>query len=61
MRTRELVAADPKKFFMPSYVAQHGYMGMYLDVGKVDWKEVEEFIVDAYRLVAPKTLAKLLP
>jgi hypothetical protein len=56
----ELVASDPHKFFMPSYVAQHGYVGIYLD-GKVDWKEVEEFILDAYKLVAPKTLARQVP
>jgi len=28
-----LVASDPLQFFMPAYVAQHGYVGIYLDVG----------------------------
>ncbi len=54
----ELVASDPVKFFMPSYIAQHGYVGIYLDTGDIDWDEVRELIVDAYRLVAPKTLAR---
>jgi hypothetical protein len=53
----ELVAADPTKFFMPPYVAQHGYVGVYLDTGAVDWDEIRELITDAYRLVAPKKLA----
>ena len=55
-----LVASDPVKFFLPQYVAHHGYMGMHLDLGEVDWDEVREFVVDAYRLVAPKSLAKLV-
>ena len=56
----ELVASDPKKFFMPPYMAHHGYVGVYLDVGKVDWTEIAEFVVDAYKLAAPKKLAALV-
>jgi hypothetical protein len=55
-----LVASDPTKFFLPPYVAQHGYVGIYLDTGTVDWNEIRELVVDAYRLAAPKTLAKLI-
>lgn len=55
-----LVASDPDKFFMPPYVAHHGYVGIYLDTGAVDWAEVRELVVDAYRLAAPKQLAALL-
>jgi hypothetical protein len=47
---------DPEKFFRPPYVA-HGYVGVYLDTGAVDWDEVRELIIDAYRLAAPKKLA----
>ena len=56
----ELVASDPIKFFMPPYMAHHGYVGVYLDVGDVDWDEIRELITDAYRLAAPKKLVKLL-
>ena len=56
----ELVASDADKFFMPPYMAHHGYVGIYLDRGKVDWAEVRELVLDAYRLAAPKSLAKLL-
>jgi hypothetical protein len=54
----ELVASDPHKFFMPPYMAHHGYVGIYLDAGDVDWGEIREFILDAYRLAAPKKLAE---
>jgi hypothetical protein len=55
-----LVASDPVKFFMPPYMAHHGYVGVYLDTGDVDWEEIGELLTDAYRLAAPKKLAKLL-
>ena len=53
-----LVSSDPTRFFMPPYMAHHGYVGVYLDVDDVDWEEIRELITDAYRLAAPKTLAK---
>ena len=56
----ELVAADPDRFFLPRYVAHHGYVGVHLDTRDVDWEEVRELLFDAYRLVAPKTLARRL-
>ncbi len=56
----ELVESDPTKFFMPPYMAHHGYVGIYLDSGEVDWEEVRELILDAYRLAAPKRLAALV-
>ena len=55
-----LVAEDPERFFMPAYVARHGYVGYYLDTGSVDWDEVRELITDAYRLAAPKRLVRAL-
>lgn len=51
---------DPETFFRPAYVAQHGYVGVYLDTGGVDWDEVSELIIDAYRLAAPKKLAGII-
>lgn len=55
-----LVASDPAKFFMPPYVAHHGYVGIYIDVDEIDWTEIRELITDAYRLAAPKKLAALV-
>jgi hypothetical protein len=33
---------------------------LYLDVGRVDWDEVTELVVDSYLLIAPKRLAALV-
>ena len=55
-----LVASDPDKFFMPPYVAHHGYVGVHLDGPEVDWDEVRELLTDAYIIVAPKRLSKLI-
>jgi predicted DNA-binding protein (MmcQ/YjbR family) len=55
---RSLVESDPDRFFMPPYMAQHGWIGMWLDDGPVDWDEIEAYLVDAYRLTAPKSLTR---
>jgi hypothetical protein len=44
------------RFFLPSYVASRGWVGLRLDAGPVDWDEVERLAVDAYLLTAPKRL-----
>ena len=51
-----LVASDPEAYFLPPYVARHGYVGVYLDRPGVDCEEIDELVVDAYRLVAPASL-----
>jgi hypothetical protein len=56
---RELVAADPARFFVPDYVGGRGWLGVRLDVA-VDWREIAELCADAYRTVAPKRLVARL-
>ncbi|MEU8103309.1 MmcQ/YjbR family DNA-binding protein [Nonomuraea muscovyensis] len=56
----ELVAEDPGRFFRPPYVGHRGWLGVYLDV-EVDWAEITEIVADAYRVIAPKSLAARLP
>jgi hypothetical protein len=51
-----LVASDPARFFMPKYMAHHGWVGLYLDLLEIDWGEVRELLTDAYLLTAPKRL-----
>lgn len=55
-----LVAAHPDRFFRPPYVGGRGWLGVALDV-EVDWVEIDEIVRDAYREIAPKKLAALLP
>jgi hypothetical protein len=52
-----LIAANPKRFYMPAYVGPRGWVGLRLDAGRVDWKEVEELVRHSYQLIAPKKLA----
>jgi hypothetical protein len=55
-----LVAADPERFYRPAYLGPRGWVAVRLDTGDVDWDEVAELAVDAYRLTAPKRLQALL-
>jgi len=52
-----LVATDPERFYLPAYLARYGWISLRLDLPTLDWEEVSEFVVDSYRLVAPKRLA----
>jgi predicted DNA-binding protein (MmcQ/YjbR family) len=53
-----LVASDPR-FSIAKYVGKHGWVDMKLGP-KPNWGEVEQFIVESYRLIAPRTLVKQL-
>jgi|HubBroStandDraft_2_1064218.scaffolds.fasta_scaffold708075_2 predicted DNA-binding protein (MmcQ/YjbR family) len=53
-----LVASDPR-FTIAKYVGQHGGVDMRLGP-KPNWDEVEQFIVESYRIIAPKKLVKEL-
>ena len=55
-----LVAAEPRRYFVPPYVGPSGWVGVWLD-GGADWAELATLVRDAYRLIAPKRLALLLP
>jgi hypothetical protein len=48
----------PDRFFMPPYVGTSGWIGVRLDKA-CNWKELDLLLRDAWRLTAPKRLAKL--
>jgi hypothetical protein len=54
-----LVRDEPGRFFVPPYVGHRGWLGVRLDVC-VDWDEIADIVVDAYRVVAPSRLVALL-
>lgn len=54
-----LVTEDPERFFVPPYVGHRGWLGVYLDV-PVDWDQIADLVVDAYRRVAPRKLVAAL-
>jgi len=55
----ELIATDPERFFRPAYVGHRGWVGVRMD-RRVDWTEIAELCEDAYRVIAPVKLVKLL-
>jgi predicted DNA-binding protein (MmcQ/YjbR family) len=57
---KALAEAQPRKFYLPAYIASKGWVALRLDVGKIDWDEVRELLVGSYALIAPKRLAELV-
>ncbi|NIH78338.1 MmcQ/YjbR family DNA-binding protein [Amycolatopsis viridis] len=55
----EMTGAEPDRFFRPPYVGHRGWLGVYLDV-PVDWDEIRAIVREAYRAVAPASLAARL-
>ncbi len=53
-----LADSDLARFFLPSYVGRHGWVGFRLDAPAVAWAEVEELVLDSYRRIAPRRLAR---
>jgi hypothetical protein len=51
-------AAEPKRFFLPAYIGTRGYLGIRLDLRRVDWKAVAQRISAAYLRAAPKGLVE---
>jgi hypothetical protein len=47
----------PAHFHVPKYVGNKGWVGVWLDLPKVDWAAVELALREAYVRVAPKKLA----
>ena len=57
---RVLVVSDPVKYYLPAYIGPRGWVGLRLDLGKVDWEEVRELVTGSYLQTAPRNLATLV-
>jgi hypothetical protein len=55
-----LVGLAPERFYVPAYLGSKGWVSLRLDRRRVNWPEVGELLREAYRGVAPKSLAALL-
>jgi|SRR5688572_29828954 hypothetical protein len=55
-----LVEAEPKRFFVPPYVGNKGWIGIYLDGAEPNWGMIRDLIVQSYQLIAPKRLTAAL-
>jgi hypothetical protein len=58
--SKALAEAQPRRFYLPAYIASKGWVALRLDVGKIDWDEVKELLLGSYVLIAPKRLAELV-
>lgn len=54
-----LAGSRPEAFFVPPYVGYRGWLGVRLDV-PLDWDEMGQLVIDAYRTVAPTRLVAQL-
>ena len=50
----------PGHFHIPKYLGNKGWIGLWLDLPKLDWAAVELAAIEAYRRTAPKKLARRL-
>jgi hypothetical protein len=50
----------PGHFHFAKYLGSKGWVGLWLDLPKLDWSAVELALVEAYRRTAPKKLAAQL-
>lgn len=53
-----LAEAQPRRFYLPAYIASRGWVALRLDRGKVDWDEVKELLYGSYALIAPEKLVE---
>ena len=56
-----LARKAPERFHVPKYIGHHGWVGLWLDLPRTDWSEVEAVLTEAYRMTAPKSLVAQLP
>jgi predicted DNA-binding protein (MmcQ/YjbR family) len=55
---KALAEAQPRRFYLPAYIASRGWVALRLDAGKADWREVKDLLQCSYSLVAPRKLAE---
>lgn len=55
-----LIAASPRKFYMPAYIGPRGWVALRLDRPTADWNEVKELVRCSYEQMAPKRLLQRL-
>jgi predicted DNA-binding protein (MmcQ/YjbR family) len=51
---------DPDRYYLPPYIGPRGWFGLRLDRRAIDWAEVANAVELSYRLVAPRTLLRVL-
>ena len=55
---KALAEAQPDRFYLPAYLASRGWVALRLDIGKINWDEVNDLLMGSYALIAPRRLAE---
>jgi phosphoribosylglycinamide formyltransferase-1 len=55
---KAVAEAQPRRFYLPAYLASRGWVALRLNAGKIDWDEVKDLLLCSYALIAPKRLAE---
>jgi predicted DNA-binding protein (MmcQ/YjbR family) len=55
-----LVESDPRRFYLPAYIASRGWIGLRMDLATLNWTEVKELVRGSYLQLAPPRLVSLL-
>ena len=55
-----LVESNPDRFYLPAYIGPRGWIGLRMDLPKLNLSEVKELILGSYLQLAPKRLASLV-
>ena len=55
-----LVESDQARFYLPAYIGPRGWIGLRMDLPKLNLSEVKELILGSYLQLAPKRLASLV-
>ena len=53
-----LLDLDPARFYLPAYMARHGWVGVRVDTEPVDWEQLAQLLREAYIATAPRKLAR---
>ena len=57
---RFLIESSPARFYLPAYIGPRGWIGLRMDLPKLNWSELKELILGSYLQLAPKRLASLV-
>jgi hypothetical protein len=55
---QHLIDDEPTRYFRPPYVGAQGWIGIYLDIAKVDWDRIELHLSDAHAVITEKLQRK---
>ena len=55
-RQQELIARDGERYYSPAYLGADGWVGLRIDLPKIDYDEIVDLILAGYRLQAPQKL-----